>query len=405
MKDSFKKYIKLFNDISEAIADKIDRKIKSGADIQSKINAMLFILALFTLFINISTCIKVYSNVPINERTSRVSMAKVSSWFYNSGPLEPVPVFALKVPMTIFKTDPVKLQRAEGCLVFVLIFFVFIKVLSSGMERSSALYGSVILAGVPWMGYYAMTGSAMLFALLFLLLYWDFSAPPRLSRKRAVYAGLCAAAACLSRTESIFFIIINTLFFIREYKISKAWKNLGIIFGLLFLLSSPYYIWQKAHYGNAFYGQEMGLTRLINAEILVTEKNVPFVEEPTSLYAFIVRDGLWPATLEPFKGLIRALSYEFPRAIYYKLAIFLSFLGFYFAFVKEKKFLYSLWLSAFIPVCFIADMYIIRDQGGIQLEYYLASLPGIMAAAGYGLQELCKYAISLINKYYNKGGK
>ena len=149
----------------------------------------------------------------------------------------------------------------------------------------------------------------------------------------------------------------------------------------------------------------MGLTRLINAEILVTEKNVPFVEEPTSLYAFIVRDGLWPATLEPFKGLIRALSYEFPRAIYYKLAIFLSFLGFYFAFVKEKKFLYSLWLSAFIPVCFIADMYIIRDQGGIQLEYYLASLPGIMAAAGYGLQELCNYAISLINKHYNKGDK
>ena len=393
-----KEIFKIFKDLTDALAKKLESIFPHSPDIQPKINVLIFLVALAALFLNISTCLKVYADLPINERTSRPAMAAASSWFYNSGPLEPLPVFALKIPMAVSKADPVKIQRAEGCLVFVLIFFAFIKIMSGRIEKPSALYGAVILAGVPWIGYYAMTGSAVLFSVLFLLFYWDFSDPARFSRKRAVYAGLCAAAACLCRTESFFFILINALFFIPEYKETKAWKNLGIMFGLAILPCLPYFIWQKAYYGNAFYGQEMGLTRLINGEILNTSSR-PFVEGSTGLTAFLFRDGFMSGLAEPFRGLIRALSYEFPRAVYYKLAMFLAFLGFYFSFVKGKKSLYALWLSAFIPVCFAADMNIVRGQGGLPLEYYLPSLPGIMAAAGYGLQESCLYVAEMINNY------
>lgn len=401
-----KELFELLKKLTDILAGKMEESLKDAKGVQSKINVMIFIVALTALFFNISTCTSVYSNIPIHERVSRPAMAEASSWFYNSGPLEPLPVFALKIPMLFSKADPVKMQRVEGGIVFVLLFFVFIKVLRDRIENASALYGAVIFAGIPWMGYYAMTGSAVLFSMLFLLLYWDYSYPARLDRRRAIYAGICAAAACLCRAESIFFILISTFFFIREYRLSKTWKNVGIMFALMLVLSLPYFAWQKAYYGNAFYGQEIGLTRLINGEKLNIENHSPFVETPTGLFTFLFRDGLVSGIVEPFRGLVRALSFEFPRTVYYKLGMFLAFLGFYFAFVKGKKSIYALWLSAFIPVCFVADMNIVRGQGGIPLEYYLPSLPGVLAAAGYGLQEGCQYIAELIEKkaQEKKGG-
>ena len=382
-----KDFIKFFKDLTDAIAKKIEPGLKNVGSIQRKINIMLLLLALISLFLNISACIRVYSNVPFRDRASRAEAAASSSWFYNSGPLEPLPVFALKIPMSFFKADPAKVQRTEGCIMFLLIFLAFIYVVKARTQLSSALYASVIMSGLPWMGYYGMSGSAMLFSIFFLLLYWDFSDPDRLTLRRAVYAGLFAAAACLSRSDSIFFIMINTAFFLPEYMKIKAWRHLGIIFGMVLFLCSPYALWQKYTYGNAFFGQEMGLTRLINAEIQNSGAEIPFVREPTGLLTFLFRDGFVSGIAEPFRGLIRALSYEFPRAIYYKLAVLLAFIGFYFAFINGKKSIYALWLSAFIPVCFIANMNVVLVQGGIPLEYYLASLPGILAAAGYGLQE------------------
>lgn len=409
MKELFKE----LNFFAKKYGDKIGRYLEKKFDTKEKIvrkmDLALFILALLSLFVNMSACVKVFANAPINERISRPAMARASSWFYASGPLEPLPVFALKVPMLVSKANPIKIQRAEGCIVFVLIFFAFIKVVSARVSRSAALYSSVILAGIPWLGYYAMTGSAMLFSLLFLLLYWDYSDISRLNYERAVYAGLCAAAACLCRTESVFFIIINTLFFIPECKAGSKWRHIGLVFAIMIFLSAPYFIWQKAHFGNAFYGQEMGLTRLINAEISNLGLDKEYVKQPSSLFQFLFRDGFMAALAAPFKGLLQALTFEFPRAIYYKIAILFAFIGLYFSYMKSSKIFYSLWLSAFIPVCFFAYMNIVQRNGepagGIPLEYYLSSLPGIIAAAGYGLQESCRYFSEWLARKYPQGFK
>lgn len=377
---------------------KLAEKASTREAILKNIDRMLLFLALSALFLNIFTCIKVYADAPINERASRPLIAAAANLFYNSGPLEPVPVAALRLPMLITKANPVKIQRIEGCIVLVLLFIVLTKTLSYRISRTAAFYSAIIFAGIPWVGYYAMTGSSFLFAMLFLLLYWDFADTARLNNMRAFWAGVFAAAACLSCTESIFFVLINTIFFLPEYKSGKLLKKLALTWLVLLFFAAPYYIWQGAKFGNIFYGQEMGLTRLINAEIQNTNANKNFIEQAITLPQFLLRDGLYAGLKAPFTGLLRALSYEFPRAVYYKLAMFLAFLGFYFAFVNEKKAIYSLFLSAFIPICFFAGMNIVSDIGGIPLEYYLPALLGVTAASGYGLMESCRAVVEFIVK-------
>ena len=335
----------MFNEYVEKLGKIIEKFLQEHFDkknVFSSVNFLLFVIALFALYINVSACSRIFHNAPVQERTSRVAMAKASSFFYASGPLEPVPVFALKVPMMLSKKDPLKMQRAEGCIVFVLLFFVYLAVVRRRIQLSAAYYSAVIFAGIPWFGYYAMTGSAFLFAMLFILLYWDCADPAKMNMRRAVLAGLFAAAACLSRTESIFFVLINTLFFLPEYKNGKMFKNIAVMFGIMLFFAAPYYIWQKTYFGYMFYGQEMGLTRLINAEIQNTAAAKPYIQQPTGLLAFLFRDGFAAGLAAPFRGLIRALSFEMPRAIYYKLSVFLAFMGFYFMFRDGKKAVFSL---------------------------------------------------------------
>lgn len=396
----FKEYVeKLGKIIEKFLQEHFDKK-----NVFRSVNFLLFIVALSALYINVSTCARVFRDVPVQERASRAAMAVMSSRFYASGPLEPVPVFALKVPLMFSKKDPLAIQRAEGCIVFILLFFVYMEVVRRRIPAPAAYYSAVLFAGIPWLGYYAMTGSAFLFAMLFLMLYWDYADPSRMNIRRAALAGLFAAAACLSRTESIFFILINTLFYIPEYRTGKMSKNIAVMFGTMLFLAAPYYIWQKIYFGYTFYGQEMGLTRLINAEIQNTAVAKNYIEQPTGLFAFLFRDGFVSGLAAPFRGLIRALSYDMPRTIYYKTAVFLAFMGFYFAFRDGRKAVFSLWLPAFIPVCFFAAMNIVQAEGGIPLEYYLISVPGIVAAAGYGLYELSQMLAAWISRRYPDAG-
>ena len=152
------------------------------------------------------------------------------------------------------------------------------------------------------------------------------------------------------------------------------------------------------------YYQEANISTLLNISNRAKNLNKPVYTEPVSILKSIVgdKDGVFYVITNPVKGFIRALSFELPRTVHYKLGIFLAFLGFYFSFVQRRKDLVVLFLSSFIPVCFMADMYLVKFQGGIGLCYYLMPFLAISALAGFGLQEISFYLAKQLSTYMKK---
>jgi len=364
----------------------------STRDLPGLFRKLFYILATCALVSNIAVCWKVYRHEPLREAASRALMAERASFFYDSALAEPVPVLALKLAMAA-GADPDAALRAEGLAVYAALFALTFFVLYSRFGWMCAGLGAFFVGANPYMGYYAMQGSSHLYALCFLLLFWHYSGVRPFSARSSLLAGLFAGLACLSRLDAAWALLLLAGLGWALNRRGEALKHAAIALGLAFALTLPYAAWQKAHYGNFFYAQELGLRRWANLDAF---GYVPGArpQGPLGPAAFLFRAGPAGAFSGLFSGLGRAFAYELPRVFYYKFLMVFVFLGVYAAFALKKDPLLVLLAAALLPVLPLAAIKQVSVTGGIELRYYLWSLWGLCALAGLGMQETMAWAES-----------
>ena len=366
-------------------------KILSRTDLPGLFRNLLFILALSALLFNLTTCWKVYRHEPLREAASRALMAEKATFFYNSSMAEPLPVFALKLALAA-GADPDAALRAEGLAVYAALFLVTFFVLRARFGPICAVMAAFFVGANPYLGYHAMQGSSHLYALVFLLLFWYYSGERPLSRRSALLAGLMAGLACLSRLDSAWALLLIAALGWAAEKRAFPLPRIGLALGLALALALPYVAWQKAHYGNFFYAQELSLRRWANLDRFGYAPGPDRPQGPLGPVAFLFRNGPAGAFSGVFSGLGRAFAYELPRVFYYKLVMIFVFLGVYAAFALKKDPLLVFAGAALLPVLPLAAINQVSVTGGIELRYYLAALWGLCALAGLGLQETLNWA-------------
>ena len=349
---------------------------------------ILTLLMLAALTYSVTASWKVYRHEPLAEAASRSLMAVNSSFFYDSGLAEPLPVFSLKLAMAA-GADPDTAVRAWGMAVFIALVLVTVFVLRRRFGGQCAIMAALFLAANPFMCYYAMQGGSHLYALLFLVLFWHYFDPPEPSRKAALLAGLYGGLACLSRLDASWAV--------RRGRFGL--KAAGLSLGLALALTLPYTLYQRAEYGNSLYAQELGLRRWANIDKYAYGSWAGAPKGPLSVPGYLFRDGALAAARSAFRGLGRSFSYELPRTLYYKPLLVFLFLGTYSAFILKKDRLLFFLAAALLPALPLAAVKQVPSTGGIEPRYYLWSLWALCGLVGLGFQETLSWVEGSIVKW------
>ncbi|HAT71901.1 MAG TPA: hypothetical protein DCS63_03700 [Elusimicrobia bacterium] len=355
-------------------------------------------LAFLALVLNVSVSWKVYRGEPLREAASRSLLAFGSSYFYDSGLAEPLPVFALKLAMAA-GADPDAALRAEGLAVFALLAFVTFFTLRRRFGEMAAGMATLFLAANPYAGYYAMQGSSHLYALVFLALFWHYFDSSGGARRDALLAGLYGGLACLSRLDAALALLVIAALSWAVKRGAFRLKDAGLSLGLALLLALPYAACQKAKYNNSLYAQELSLRRWANIESYGYAPAAYAQTGPLGPAAFLFRNGAPAAVWGIVRGLGRALSRELPRALYYKFLFVLVFLGAYAAFaLKNYPPLFFL-AAALLPALPLAIIKQVPATGGIELRYYLWPMWALCVLAGLGFQEILEWTEAAVSSW------
>lgn len=338
------------------------------------------------LFYNSGACWMAYRHTPLREAASRSLMAANSSFFYDSGLVEPVPVFTLKVAMA-FGADPDTAVRAGGMTAFALCGLLILFILRRRFGEVASGIGALIFVVNPYAGYYAALGSSHLYALFFLLAFWYFFDSPVKTTRNTALAGVAAGLACLCRLDAAL-LLLPMAFFMAVYR-GRAFdlKAAGLSLGLAALLVVPYLAYQRVVSGSMFYAQELSLRRWANVDLYGYTPPGTHPAGPLSPSGFLLRRGVSGAFKSVAGGLGRAFAYEIPRTVYYSFFMVLVFLGVYWAFLLKKDSLLAFFFATFVPVLPLAAIKQIPSTGGIELRYYLWTFCALCFLAGLGLQE------------------
>ncbi len=359
-------------------------------DRQRVLSGAVLSLAVLALLINLSASWGSYGREPLREAASRSLFAERSSFFYDSGLAEPVPVAALKLGM-LAGGDPDLTVRVEGQLVFCLVFLFTLLLLRRDFGRDTSSLAAFFLGINPYVGYYALQGSSQLYALLFLLLFWHYLLAPSGGRRSALLAGLYGGLACLSRLDSAWALLVLTGLAFASARGRSRLKEAGLALGLALLLTLPYLFFQKAAFGSPLFAQELGLRHWANVEAYGYGPGRARPQGPLSLGAFLFRHGPAGPLADSARGLWHAVSYELPRVIYQKALMVLVFLGIYASFARRSYRLLLFLAAALLPVLPLAAIAQVPSRGGIELRYYLWALWALCALAAYGLQSFMEW--------------
>ena len=359
---------------------------------------ILTLLMLAALTYSVTASWKVYRHEPLAEAASRSLMAVNSSFFYDSGLAEPLPVFSLKLAMAA-GADPDTAVRAWGMAVFIALVLVTVFVLRRRFGGQCAIMAALFLAANPFMCYYAMQGGSHLYALLFLVLFWHYFDPPEPSRKAALLAGLYGGLACLSRLDAAWALLLIAALSWAVRRGRFGLKAAGLSLGLALALTLPYTLYQRAEYGNSLYAQELGLRRWANIDKYAYGSWAGAPKGPLSVPGYLFRDGALAAARSAFRGLGRSFSYELPRTLYYKPLLVFLFLGTYSAFILKKDRLLFFLAAALLPVLPLAAVKQVPSTGGIEPRYYLWSLWALCGLVGLGFQETLSWVEGSIVKW------
>lgn len=344
------------------------------------------LMALLALLMNLAVSWRGYRHEPLRDAASRSLMAAESSWFYAPGLAEPLPVAALKLAAAA-GADPDAAVRLQGMALFVLLVVLTFFALRARLGPLAAVLAALFLAANPYLGYYAMQGASNLFALVFMVFFWHWFRPGAGTR-RALLAGLAGGLACLSRLDAApALLLIAGLAWAAERPAFRL-REAGLALGLAALLAAPYLAWQRAHYGNALYAQELSLRRWANIDRYGYYPREAVPQGPLSPAAFVLRGGAAAAVSGAFSGLGRMAGFELPRVLHHKFLIVFVFLGAYASFVFGRWAVPVFLAAALLPLLPLAAVRQVPASGGIELRYYLGALWALCALAGFGLQEL-----------------
>lgn len=403
------------------------KKILAAVDRPNFFLGLLSLLMLAALTYSVTASWKVYRDEPLMEAASRSLLAVNSSFFYDSGLAEPVPVFSLKLAMAA-GADPDAAVRAEGLAVFAALVLVTVFVLRRRFGGQCAIMAALFLAANPFMCFYAMQGGSHLYSLLFLVLFWHYfdshrpssqfphdigyfgdgnipdrgrslPLPEEPSRKAALLAGLYGGLACLSRLDAAWalLIIAGLSWAVRRGRFGL--KAAGLSLGLALALTLPYAVYQRMEYGNPLYAQELSLRRWANIDKYAYGSRAGAPTGPLSVPGYVFRDGALGAVRSAFRGLGRSFSYELPRTLYYKALLVFLFLGVYAAFILKKYRLLFFLAAALLPVLPLAAVKQVPSTGGIEPRYYLWSLWALCGLVGLGFQETLAWVEGGIEKW------
>lgn len=361
-----------------------------GMDRQKALSGAVLALAVIALSINLAASWSSYGGEPLREAASRSLFAERSSFFYDSGLAEPVPVAALKLGR-LAGVDPDLTVRVEGQLVFCLVFLFTVLLLKRDFGWDTSFLAAFFIGINPYMGYYALQGSSQLYALLFLLLFWYYLLAPGGGRRSALLAGLYGGLACLSRLDAAWALLILTGLALASGRGRSRFKEAGLALGLALLLTLPYLAFQKAAFGGPLFAQELGLRRWANVEAYGYAPGLARPQGPLGLGAFLFRHGPAGPLADSFRGLGHAAAYDLPRVIYQKALMVLVFLGLYASFARRNYRLLLFLAAALLPVLPLAAIAQVPSRGGIELRYYLWTFWALCALAAYGLQSVMEW--------------
>ncbi len=360
-------------------------------DMRKVFRNLTYAFVFAALAMNIGASWAAYRHTPLREAASRSLMAANSRFFYDSGLVEPVPVFMLKIAMSL-GADPDAAVRAEGLAAFALSALLTLFILRKRFGELAGGIGTLVFAANPYAGYYAALGGSHLYALLFLLLFWYFFDAPEKTFRGAALAGVAGGLACLCRLDASL-VLLGAAVFTAAYR-GRAFnlKAAGLALGLAAVLVLPYLAYQRVVSGNMFYAQELSLRSWANLDQYGYTSRGPLPAGPLSFAGFLLRGGAAGAFQSATSGLGRALAYEIPRTLYYNIFMVLVFLGAYWAFMRKKDQLLVFFFASLVPVLPLAAVKQIPSTGGIELRYYLCTLWSLCALAGLGFQETLSWA-------------
>lgn len=358
----------------------------------------LALLAAFALAYSSAVSWKVYRQQPLGEAASRSLLAVNSSFFYDSGVAEPLPVFALKLAMAA-GADPDTALKAEGLAVFVALVLLTVFVLWERFGGQCAVIAALFLAANPHLCFYAMQGGSHLYSLFFLLLFWHYFDAPLPSRKAALLAGLYGGLACLSRLDAAWALLLIAALSWASRRGAFGLKAAGLSLALASALVLPYLLCQRAQYGNSLYAQELSLRRWANVDKYAYGSWAGAPRGPLSVPGFLFRDGPVGAARGVFAGLGRSLAHELPKVLYYRGLPVLIFLGVYAAFITKRDRLLIFLAAALLPVLPLAAISQVPSSGGIEFRYYICSLWALCALTGLGFQETLAWIEGGIDKW------
>lgn len=342
--------------------------------------AVVNLMVLLALYINSTASWKAFRETPLVEAATRHEAAAGSSFFFDSGLFEPVPVFALKAAMWL-GVSPGSAVRAQGIALFCMTGFITLAMARRRYGELAGMMGAMFFAANPFMGYYAMQGDSHLFALLFMIFFWRIFNPADLTPRRAVIAGIWGGLACLSRADSAWFILLCVPFYALFYRAQFKPKLAALALGVSLAVFTPYLAYQKASFGGFLHGQELRLKQWSVRSEAARPAGGP---ETLSVTGFLFREGPARAAGYFSSGLVRVLSYELPRGVYYKIVIPFIFLGFYALFGAGRHDLAVFFLASLVPILPLASSG--AAEAGLAQRFLLAPAWALFLAGGFGMQ-------------------
>ncbi|NLO90558.1 MAG: C1 family peptidase [Elusimicrobia bacterium] len=338
-----------------------------------------------------------FSANPLSDPASYPDLARASSWFFDSGIREPLPVFLTKLGLLSGLSPDLAVRLPAMAL--ALISGPALCALAWPVLGGPASYAAgLLLAFNPWLGFYAACGSnsvhAGFFLSIFLLLLMSEG-----GLKTALFAGIAAGLAALSLLESAGIaaaccLLYATLdgaepkkafpYFTAAFN-AASWRRAGLALAVCVALACPWLVWQKAHFGSFTHSHGLHARFWLNASRGVPPGPERYMPGPASPSAPLLREGVMRAPVLIAKGYAAALK-RAPGLLRSKAVFAAAICGGICAFFMGAPLLPLALAAAIFPVAPILTLDQAGPGMGVEMRFLLHTLWLWCLCAGFAVK-------------------
>ncbi|HLD29294.1 MAG TPA: glycosyltransferase family 39 protein [bacterium] len=361
------------------------------------LKAAAYAVVLFTFGNTLALGWNRYSDRPLSDSSSYPALARYSSLFYDSGDREPVPVFLAKVFLSLGFKDELSV-RLSTLFITLLGGACYLFFSSRRFGFTAGITASFFMALNPLIGYYSVQGVNNQTAGIFLILFFfSLSAGQDSFPGRAVTV-LLGALTVLSRLEMllvVFLILLLDAFF--SFSPARTGRN-AFLFLSVFLLASPYLVYQKRRFGHPLYTHRLHARFWQNTRLGVPPEGNRYRGGELGLKEFIVRKKLTEAPVDMLKGYIKAFSHYLPRIFGSTALLIFFWAGFLRSLFAERIYYCAVFLSILFPISFILPLDQAYRNSGVELRFLLPALWFSFLFAGLGAEWLFSFCRTAFKK-------